>query len=393
MLTRLLPTPKRSFLLSGPRGTGKSTWLRACLQQARWYDLLLDRELLRLMRQPEVFRQEIEALPKGSWVVVDEIQKLPFLMNEIHDALSQAPARWKFALTVSSARRLRRDNVNLLAGRLVMRKLLPLNLTELDRDVSVDDLLRHGMLPAVRTSRSAADRIDLLEAYVETYFAQEIRAEALVRSLESLTRFLQVAALVNEQVTNTAALARDATVARRTIQGYFEVLSDTLLGHWLPAWRPRVKVKEVQHPKLFYLFDPGVARALSGRLREPLEALERGSLLETLVFHELRAHIAYSDCGGELAYYRTPSGTEVDFIWSRGGHAVAVEVKASERWRTEYTRPMADLLAAGALSAAWGVYLGDQELRIDNVWVLPLKAFLSQLADGAVLRVGKLPRR
>ncbi|MGH8682197.1 MAG: ATP-binding protein [Burkholderiales bacterium] len=385
---RRLDPPVRSFLLLGPRGTGKTTWLRARLPNAHWYNLLLDREQLRLMRDPQLFRQEIEALPRRSWVVIDEIQKLPSLMNEVHDALSSAPQRWRFALTGSSARRLRRNDVNLLAGRVVMRRMLPLTVSELGEGPAVDDLLRFGMLPMVRAARGAAARIDLLEAYAETYFAQEIRAEALVRSLESFARFLEVAALANAQVTNVSALSRDAAVARPTIQGYFEVLTDTLLGVWLPAWRPRAKVKEAQHPK-FYLFDPGVVRALTRRLREPLDATERGTLLETLVLHELRAQIAYGDCGGELSYYRTPSGTEVDFVWTRARHAVGIEVKASARWRPEFSRALADLGAAGVIGAAWGVYLGEHPLRAGPIQVLPLHAFLRELASGRVLKAGK----
>jgi len=391
MYTRKLVPPERSFLLLGPRGTGKTTWLRARLPEARWYNLLLDREQLRLMRDPQLFRQEIEALPSGSWVVVDEIQKLPSLMNEIHDALASAPRRWRFALTGSSARRLRRDDVNLLAGRVVMRRMLPLTVAELETVPATDDLLRFGMLPMVRTARGAAARVDLLEAYVETYFAQEIRAEALVRSLEAFSRFLEIAALANAQVTNTAGLSRDAAVARPTVQGYFEVLSDTLLGHWLPAWRPRAKVKEVQHPK-FYLFDPGVVRALTRRLREPLEAAERGILLETLVFHELRAQIAYSDCGGDLSYYRTPSGTELDFVWTRASHAVGIEVKAAERWRPEFSRALVELQSTGVIATAWGVYLGAQPLQVGPVRVLPLGLFLGELAAGKVL-VGRKTAR
>ncbi len=391
MYTRRLALPKRSFLLLGPRGTGKTTWLRSRLPRAHGYNLLLDREQLRLMRDPRLFRQEIEALPSGSWVVVDEIQRLPSLMNEIHDALASGPRRWRFALTGSSARRLRRDDVNLLAGRVVMRRMLPLTVAELGGGPGADDLLRFGMLPLVRSARGAAARVDLLEAYVETYLAQEIRAEALVRSLEAFTRFLEIAALANAQVTNTAAIARDAAIARPTVQGYFEVLNDTLLGHWLPAWRPRAKIKEVQHPK-FYLFDPGVVRALSRRLREPLEAAERGMLLETLIFHELSAQIAYSDCGGELSYYRTPSGTEIDFVWMRAGHAVGIEVKATTRWRPEFNRALVELQANGVIASAWGVYLGDRSLRAGPVRVLPLQAFLAELASGKVL-VGRKPRR
>jgi len=388
LYTRRLLLPERSFLLLGPRGTGKTTWLRARLPRARWYNLLLDRELLRLMREPGSFRREVEALPRGSWVVVDEVQKLPSLLNEIHDALASAPRRWRFALTGSSARRLRREDVNLLAGRVVTRRMLPLTVAELGGEPEPDDLLRFGGLPLVRGERAAAARIDLLEAYVETYLTQEIRAEALVRSLDSFSRFLEVAALANAQVTSVASLARDAVVARPTVQGYFEVLVDTLIGAWLPAWRPRVKIKEARHPK-FYLFDTGVVRALSRRLREPLEAAERGALLETLVFHELRAQIAYSGCGGELSYYRTASGSEVDFVWTRGRHAVGIEVKASARWRPEYGRPLADLHSAGAATGCYGVYLGDRLLQDGPIRVLPLQAFLRELARGRVLAAAR----
>jgi predicted AAA+ superfamily ATPase len=272
-----------------------------------------------------------------------------------------------------------------------MRRMLPLTVAELGKAPNVDDLLGFGMMPLVRTSRGAAAKVDLLEAYVETYLAQEIRAEALVRSLEAFTRFLEIAALTNGQVTNTAALARDAAIARPTVQGYFEVLSDTLIGHWLPAWRPRAKVKEVRHPK-FCLFDPGVARALTRRLREPLEAAERRVLLETLLFHELRSQIAYSDCGGELSYYRTPTGTEIDFVWTRAGHSVGIEVKATERWRPEFNRALVDLRTSGVIAAAWGVYLGDRSLAAGPVRVLPLQEFLAQLASGKVLVGRKAPR-
>lgn len=384
MFKRTLTLPKRSFLLLGPRGTGKTTWLKQALPQALWYNLLLDRELLRLMRDPGVFRREIDALPSGSWVVVDEVQKLPALLNDVHDALTSAPRRWRFALTGSSARRLRRGDANLLAGRVIGRTMYPLTTAELPSSPPIDDLLRFGGLPLVRAERTVGGRVDLLEAYVSTYLAQEVRAEALVRSLESFTRFLEVVAVANGQVTNVASLARDSGVARPTVQGYFEVLADTLVGAWLPAWRPRAKVKEAAHPK-FYLFDCGVVRALSGRLREPLDSVERGTLLETLVFHELRAHVAYSDRGGTLSYFRTPSGTEVDFVWTRGRHRVGIEVKAATRWRTEHSRALRDLYDAKAVTACYGVYLGDTEQRDGIVRVLPARAFLSELAADKIL--------
>ena len=311
MYTRLLPLPERTFFLFGPRGTGKTTWLRAKLPQATWFDLVRTQELLRLMREPGLLRHAVEALPRGSWIVIDEVQKVPALLDEVHGLIADHGARYRFALSGSSARKLRRLDVNLLAGRAINRTFFPLTSAELDFRFDVDDVLQFGMLPSVRSEPKHA--IDILEAYSANYIKEEIQQEALVKNLDSFTRFLEIAALINGQVANTSGIARDAGVPRPTVQRYFEVLTDTLIGVWLPAWRPRAKVKEVAHPK-FYFFDTGVVRALLQRLREPLEAAERGHMLETLVLHELRAAISIATVGGTIAYWRTPSGSEVDFI-------------------------------------------------------------------------------
>ncbi len=385
MYTRDLPLPDRSFLLLGPRGTGKTTWLRSVHPGVRWYDLLLDRELVRLTRDPGRFTQEVEALPRGSWIVVDEVQRLPRLLNEVQDLLVRLRGRHRFALTGSSARKLRRGEANLLAGRVVNRRFFPLTAGELGDDFDVDSVLRFGCLPGVwAEAANDAERVDVLEAYAENYLAQEIRHEAVVKNLESFTRFLEVAALMNAEVTNVAGIARDAGVARPTVQGYFEILVDTLVGAWLPAWRPRAKVKEVGRPK-FYFFDPGAVRALAGRLREPLADDERGRLLETYLLHELRAHVNRSGCGGQLAYWRTPSGSEVDFVWTRGAASVGIEVKATRRWRREDGSALAELHAEGRLRRAFGVYLGRESLRAGSVTVEPIERFLASLRGGAVI--------
>jgi predicted AAA+ superfamily ATPase len=242
------------------------------------------------------------------------------------------------------------------------------------------------LLPQIHAEPDFA--LDALEAYVANYIREEIQQEAIVRHLDSFSRFLEVAALMNGQIANVAGLARDAAVARPTVQGYFTVLVDTLIGTWLPAWRKRAKVKEVASPK-FYLFDPGVVRALGGRLREPLDAAERGFLLETWILHELRAAMASQDTGGQLHYWRTPSGTEVDFVWTRGAHAVGVEVKAATTWRTEYGASLKSLLAQGSLQAGFGTYTGAAELKDGPLRILPLKRFLKELASGNVLAAGR----
>ena len=267
---------------------------------------------------------------------------------------------------------------------MINRRFFPLTAAELGTDFRLDQALRWGTLPAVASEAESRARVELLEAYVENYITQEIRLEAAVRRLYAFTRFLEVAALANAQVTNVSNLSRDAAVARPTVQGYFETLVDTLIGVWLPAWHPRARVKEVGHPK-FYFFDTGVVRALAGRSREPLERAERGPLLETYVFHELRAYQDYAGCGGEFSYWGTPSRAEVDFIWTRGRRAVGIEVKAVTRWRSDEARPLADLVASGIVNHAYAVYEGSTTLRAGSVDVLPVAAFLERLSAGEII--------
>ncbi len=382
MFTRQLTLPERSFFLLGPRGTGKTTWLRQVLPKALWFDLLRTQTFLSLSHQPEWFRQQVEARPRGSWVVVDEVQRLPALLNEVHAIIAEHGRDYRFALSGSSARKLKRLDANLLAGRAINRQFFPLTSAELGHRFDLDQVLRFGLLPQIQSDPDFA--LDSLEAYVSNYLREEIQQEALVKRLDSFARFLQVAALMNGQVVNVAGIARDAAVARPTVQGYFETLTDTLIGFWLPAWQRRAKVKEVASPK-FYLFDPGVARALAGRSREPLDGSERGFLLETWVLHELRAAVACQNLGGDLRYWRTPSGSELDFIWTRGPRAVGIEVKAASAWRSEFSTTLKGLIADGIIKKGFGIYTGTAELKDGPVRVLPLKTFFKELADGNVL--------
>ena len=379
MYQRSLTLPSRSFLLVGPRGTGKTTWLRQVLPGAEWFDLLRMGTVLELTREPDRFRARVEALPRGSWVVVDEIPKLPAILDEVQSLISTHGQAYRFALCGSSARKLRRMEANLLAGRVTVRRFFPLTATELGERVALDDVLRSGMLPSVRADPSHA--IDILEAYVGTYLREEIQQEALTRDFGAFSRFLEVAALSNAQVVNVASTARDAAVSRVTVARYYQVLIDTLIGTWLPAWQSKARIKEVRHPK-FYLFDPGVARALLGRLREPLEGAERGPLLETLVLHELRAAIAIHNAGGDLFYWRTPSGSEVDFVWRRGRRSVGVEVKASSRWRREDAGVLQQLIDEKVLTAGYLVYGGTEILKSRQVMVLPVQEFCARAARG-----------
>ena len=383
MYARQYAVPERSFFLFGPRGTGKTTWLRQVLPDALWFDLLRTRTFLALTRQPDSFRQQVLARPKGSWVVVDEIQRLPVLLNEVHALIAEYGHAWSFALSGSSARKLKRPDVNLLAGRAINRQFFPLTASELGFDFDPEQVLRFGLLPQIQAEPDFA--LDSLDAYVTNYIREEIQQEALVRNLDSFSRFLEIAALMNGQIVNVAGISRDAAVARPTVQGYFAVLMDTLIGVRVPAWRKQARVKEVGAPK-FYLFDPGVARALAGRLREPLEGVERGFLLETWILHELRAAMARLDTGGQIHYWRTPGGSEVDFVWTRADHAVGFEVKAATRWKKEYGVALKSLIAGGNLDAGFGVYTGAEELKDGPLRILPLKRFFVELTEGRLLR-------
>ncbi|MBI4951869.1 MAG: ATP-binding protein [Myxococcales bacterium] len=381
MFDRLLAPPKRSFFLFGPRATGKSTWLKQRFPDALRLDLLRNDVYFRLSAAPGELRSMVTAEPRSRWVVLDEVQRIPELLNEVHALIEDGGHR--FALTGSSARRLKRGRANLLAGRALVRSLLPLVRAEYGDAATVEDVLRFGSLPVVLAEPES--RVDILEAYAGTYLREEIKEEALTRNVPAYTRFLQVAAVANAQVTNLSAISRDTGVPRATVSTYFEILTDTLLGRFLPAWTARARMKEVAHPK-FYFFDTGVVRALQGRLRDAPAPEERGHLFETYVFHELAAHVAYRNIGGEWSYWRTVDGIEVDFIWRRGDLTVAIECKSTDSWRARDDAGLAALSASKvAPMSCHGVYLGAARLRRDWGVVHPFGDFLAALHAGKVL--------
>lgn len=374
--------PERTFFLFGPRSTGKTTWLRANLGSAAWFDLLDQGLFMELLRDPGLLYRRVAALPQGSWAVIDEVQKLPQLLDEVHRVLSGTGGQVRFALTGSSARKLKRGGANLLAGRAINKKFFPLVGAELNYEFDVDELLTFGNLPPVRVEPDAS--VSILEAYAANYLKEEIQQEAIVREIGSFTRFLDIAAIMNGQVLNVSNVAREAGVHRATVERYFEVLADTLISVRIPAWQPRAKVKEVAAPKFFF-FDCGVVRALSRRVRLPLSDAERGPLLETLILNELRGYMNQEDTGGELHYWRTPTGSEIDFVWSLGDVSVGIEVKAATRWRPQDGRALKEIIGAGKISRGFGVYRGTSEQKDGAVWVFPVKEFMKRLQAGEII--------
>jgi predicted AAA+ superfamily ATPase len=381
MFTRILDAPESSFFLFGPRGTGKSTWLRQRLPDARLYDLLDTAECLRLNRDPGLLYREAQSLLPGSWVVLDEVQKAPQVLNEVHRLIEERQLR--FVLSGSSARKLRRGGTNLLAGRAQVQHLFPLVSAEVAYDLPLPEILVRGTLPmTVKAGKPNA----YLTSYAHTYIQEEVRAEALTRNIGGFSRFLEIAARQNGQVTNTSGIARDAAVSRQTVQNYFDILVDTLLGQWLQPWKLKRATKQVAHPK-FYLFDSGVARALSGRIPYPPTSEELGPLLETWILGELMAYVAYRQLGYTLHFWRTPDGVEVDFLCETTKGYTAIEVKAAANWDRRFLRGLTRIgeeLGPRKVTC-YGVFLGSRAANWDGVAVLPVLEFLRRLWQGDIL--------
>jgi predicted AAA+ superfamily ATPase len=280
-------------------------------------------------------------------------------------------------------RKLKRLDVNLLAGRAIERNMFPLSSYELADDFDLESVLANGSIPTVIDNPS--HKIDILSSYVGTYLRQEIQQEALVEDIGSFSRFLKVAAIMNAETINISNVARDSAVARTTAERYFDILVDTLIGFRLPGWQPKLKSKERSTPK-FYFFDTGVVRTCTDRIRDPLSDLEIGKLLETFLLHELRSAIGYLETGGSLYYWQSGGGAEIDFIWERGDTVIAIEVKSATSWRKDYTRHLKSIQNSyNKKITTYLVYRGVHVLKDDGVKVLPVKEFLRRLHSGEIL--------
>jgi predicted AAA+ superfamily ATPase len=388
LIARLLQLPARSFFLFGVRGSGKSTWLRQALPEAMRLDLLDTSLQLELTADPHALEAVVGDKPPGDWVVLDEIQKVPALLDEVHRLMEAR--RWRFALCGSSARKLKRGGANLLAGRALTLSMEPFCSEELQQDFDLDFSLDWGLLPIVQIDRANAP--DILSAYVDTYLKEEIRVEGAIRKLPPFVRFLAIAGQVNGQTMNAQNIAREAAVPRASVDGYFSLLTDTLMAHFLPAYRPGLKVREAAHPKFFWV-DAGIARAAAGLLRDPLDRSWKGASLETLLYHELRVYSATSGSHRHISYYRTPAGAEIDFVIEtrqrqsgKPPHVVCVEAKLSPRWDRRWERPMRDMQSRAGIrvDGMYGVYTGERSYRFDGIDVWPVERFLAELHQGKV---------
>lgn len=381
MFTRSLPLPPpgvETFFLWGPRQTGKSTLLRARYPDARWVDLLKADDFRRYASRPELLRQEILAArhPAGSQVVIDEVQKVPALLDEVHWLIENHGVH--FALCGSSARKVRRGAANLLGGRALRYQLHGITAHEIGAPLDLDRLLNHGYLPRVHGSPQARR---LLDAYIGDYLKEEIAAGGLVRNLPTFSEFLDVAALSDCEVVNLANIARDCGVSGHTVKGWFEILEDTLLGRWLPAWRRRARRRVVAAPK-FYFADVGVVNRLArrGELRAGSDAW--GKAFENWVFHELAAWVDYKDVDADLSYWRLASGIEVDFVL--GDMRCAIEAKSSARITNDHLKGLRSLAVEHPDVGARVIVCGEpRERRTDDgIDVWPAQQFVQRLWSG-----------
>lgn len=380
ILKRIFKAPKQSFFLLGPRGSGKSTWLRTAFPDAHVIDLLSEGAYQRLLANPGQFANELRAVPAQKWVIVDEVQRLPSLLNEVHRFIEER--RLRFVLCGSSARKLKSAGVNLLAGRALHRSMHPFVPEELGAHFDLEDFLQHGSLPIVWDSTA---RQETLTAYAQLYLKEEIQAEALVRNLSGFARFLPIAALFHGQTINVTNIAREAGVARTTVAGYLDILEETLLCFRLPAYEAKLRARERKLPK-WYWCDSGVVRAMK-RVTGPLVPEERGALFEGMVAQLIRAYKDYRGICDEM-YYWAPSGrskVEVDFMLVRGADRIAIEAKSGTTFTEKWCNGLRAVEPLKGLQRRIIVYSGEQVLRTkDGIDVLPLQHFADQLASEAL---------
>ena len=377
-----LPAPgTETFFLWGPRQAGKTTLLKAQYGGCRWVDLLKADEFRRYVVNPEFLRQEVEDedADEGTQIVIDEIQKVPALLDEVHWLIENRGMH--FALCGSSARKVRRGAANLLGGRAVRFQLHGLTAAEIGPGFDLDRLLNHGYLPRIYDAERPGR---LLDAYVADYLKEEVAAEGLVRNLPAFSGFLDAAALSDGELINFTNIATDCGATAPTAKSYFEILEDTLLGRWLPAYRKRPKRRVIAAPK-FYLADVGVVNRLARRGRLTRGSDAYGRAFENWVFHELSAYLDYTEDDGELSYWRLAGGTEVDFVV--GDMRLAVEAKASERVASRHLKGLRSLVKDHTgVGRRVVVCLEPRARRTDDgIDVLPAHVFVKRLWEGLLV--------
>jgi predicted AAA+ superfamily ATPase len=377
---RLLFCPERSFFLFGPRGTGKSTWLRMQMPEALFVDLLSPEICQRFTASPDRLRDLVAGNADRHTIVLDEIQRVPALLSVVHQLIEAHPGL-RFVLTGSSSRKLKRAGVDMLAGRALLTTCHPFMAAELGKAFSLENALRVGMVPLVL---AAEDCEAVLRAYLALYVREEVQMEGLVRNMGSFARFLEAISFSHAALLSVAEVARECAVSRTTVEGYVSILEDLLIAVRLPVFAKRAKRQLVGHSK-FYFFDAGVFR--SARPKGPLDRPQEidGAALEGLIFQHLRAWNDYSGQRHTLHFWRTRAGAEVDFVVYGEKEVAAIEVKNADKISSR------DLQALKAFAADYPeartvlLYRGQEQFLRDGVLCVPCERFLTALRPGQPL--------
>jgi uncharacterized protein len=373
-IPRLIRPGTQHFFLLSPRGTGKTSWCLHQFPEALRIDLLEPETLRLFAARPERLTELIVANPRKKQIVIDEIQKLPDLLNTVH-LLIERKTKQQFILTGSSARKLRRDGVNLLGGRAAEYHLHPYLAAELGKDFKLEKALRHGMLPIIWGAR---DPGKMLQAYNSLYLREEVQIEGLVRNIGSFARFMEAMSFAHGGVLNLSNIARECQVSRTTVENYLAILEDLLLGYRLPVFTRRAKRQLAGHPK-FYFFDVGAFRA--NRPVGPLDAVSEldGAALEGLIAQHLRAWCDYSGGSHHLHYWQTRSQVEIDFVVYGESGLYAVEVKNSRSIRPEDLRGLKAFAEDYPESRRYLLYRGKERLQREGILCMPCDEFLTSL--------------
>jgi predicted AAA+ superfamily ATPase len=388
MITRIQQLPKKSFLLFGPRGVGKSTLLKEQIKAALYINLLKSEEYLKYSRNPDQLLEVVKVLASGSWVVIDEIQRVPDLLNIVHEIYEQGKIH--FGLSGSSARKLKRGGANLLAGRALQTFLYPFAFPEFKNLISINEAVEWGTLPLV--INEAEYKKETLSTYVETYLREELVQEGIIRNVDSFLRFLNIAGIMNGQTINFENIARESHTARTTVQTYFEILIDTLIGFYLPAFMPKLKVKEAAKPK-FYFFDSGVARASAGLLSYELDTAYKGFLFETFLINQVKMYNEYSKKKFNLYYYGISGSNEIDLIIETQKNSkntyseiLAIEFKLGKKWKSEWKSgfKILDNSKKIVIKKKILVYSGTDLFESDGIQVYSVEIFLEKLFVGEI---------
>ena len=383
MLKRCISLPQgSSFFLFGPRQVGKSTLIKEHFTKHVWLvDLLLNETYFSYSKNPSLFRHEAIHKIKNEGIkiiFIDEVQRLPLLLNEVQHLMQNF--KCQFILTGSSARKLKRGGANLLGGRAVQRFLFPFIYKEIENIFNLDEALLFGTLPPI-ISKTAKEKTDILYSYVNSYLREEIQSEGIVRNLGGFSRFLDMAANQFGELTNYSAIARECQLPVRTVQSYYEILEDTLIGFRVEPWRKSIRKRLSAHPK-FYFFDPGVTNAINKRLTSPLDAQLKGRLFEQWVILETYRIINYEKSEANIFYWRTNHGAEVDLLIEKHGKLkAAIEIKSSSNIAGSHLSGLRAFREEYPNVAAYIVCNSKNTYDLEKVKILNWENYLKLLYD------------